>query len=68
MSTYTGQIFQAYRLYSDYEGAFTEGVIATDGGNYTAMSAAIQVISSFQCKGATLLNHPGSSVISYRCA
>ena len=44
MSSYTGHIFQAYRLYSDHEGAFTEGVIATKGGNYTAMSAAIQVI------------------------
>lgn len=43
MSAYTGQLFQAYRLYSDFEGAFTEGVIATEGGNYSVMSAAIQV-------------------------
>ena len=41
MSIYTGQAYQAHRLYSDYEGAFTEGVIPTEGGNYTVMSAAI---------------------------
>jgi hypothetical protein len=43
LSAYTGNVFQAFRLYSDFEGAFTEGTVATASGNFAAMSAAIPV-------------------------
>jgi hypothetical protein len=45
MSAYTGDIFQADRLYSDFEGAFTEGILASGDGNYSSMSASVQVSS-----------------------
>lgn len=45
LSIYTGEVFQAYRLYSDFDGAFTEGVIASNGANYSTMSASIEVIN-----------------------
>ena len=41
MSASTGNVFQAYRLYSDVQGAFTEGVIADGDGTYSTLSAAI---------------------------
>ncbi|KAL3418189.1 glutamyl-tRNA amidotransferase [Phlyctema vagabunda] len=46
LSIYTGDIFQAYRLYSDVDGAFTEGVIANKDGNYSTLSASIQGVQS----------------------
>jgi hypothetical protein len=45
LSVYTGEVFQAFRLYSDFDGAFTEGVIASKSGNYSTMSASIEVNS-----------------------
>ncbi|CAG8974786.1 hypothetical protein HYALB_00000398 [Hymenoscyphus albidus] len=41
VSAYTGDVFQAFRLYSDYEGAFTEGIIGHASGNFSALSAAV---------------------------
>lgn len=41
MSASTGKIFQAYRLYSDVQGAFTEGVIGNGDGTYSPISAAV---------------------------
>jgi hypothetical protein len=43
LSPSTGKVFQAYLLYSDVQGAFTQGIIATSDGNYTSLSAAVQV-------------------------
>jgi len=43
LSTTTGEVFQAFRLYSDVQGAFTEGLIADGDGNYSVLSAAIPV-------------------------
>jgi hypothetical protein len=43
LHAYTGDIFQAWRLYSDVDGAFTEGVILGSDGNYSTMSASIEV-------------------------
>jgi hypothetical protein len=41
MSSTTGEIFQAYRLYSDVQGAFTEGLKPNSDGSYSILSAAI---------------------------
>jgi hypothetical protein len=41
MSASTGNVYQAYRLFSDVQGAFTEGVIADGDGTYSTLSAAI---------------------------
>jgi hypothetical protein len=41
MSPLTGEIFQAYRLYSDVQGAFTDGLISNTDGTYSILSAAI---------------------------
>ena len=43
LSAYTGDVYQAYRLYSDYEGAFTEGTIDRTNGNFSTLSASIPV-------------------------
>lgn len=45
VSTYTGDIYQAYRLYSNYEGAFTEGMITNADGNFSTLAASIPVSS-----------------------
>lgn len=41
MSPISGEVFQAYRLYSDVQGAFTSGLIANGDGTYSTLSAAI---------------------------
>jgi len=41
MSASTGEVFQAYRLYSDVQGAFTEGLKSNTDGSYSILSAAI---------------------------
>jgi len=41
MSASTGEVFQAFRLFSDVNGAFTEGTIANGDGTYSPLSAAI---------------------------
>ncbi|KAH8816954.1 putative Glutamyl-tRNA amidotransferase subunit A [Xylogone sp. PMI_703] len=41
MSPISGEVFQAYRLYSDVQGAFTSGIIANGDGTYSTLSAAI---------------------------
>jgi Asp-tRNA(Asn)/Glu-tRNA(Gln) amidotransferase A subunit family amidase len=41
MSAETGEVAQAYRLYSDFQGAFTEGLIAKSDGNFAAFPAFI---------------------------
>lgn len=39
VSQSTGMVYQAYRLYSDFAGAFTEGLMKMPDGNYTYLSA-----------------------------
>ncbi|KAG0650464.1 Scytalone deHydratase Arp1 [Hyphodiscus hymeniophilus] len=41
MSALTGELFQAYRLYSDIQGAFTDGLIPSLNGDYSILSAAV---------------------------
>lgn len=41
MSARTGNVYQAYRLYSDEAGAFTEGLKPNPDGSYSVLSAAI---------------------------
>jgi hypothetical protein len=41
MSPRTGNVYQAYRLYSDVQGAFTEGLKPNTDGSYSVLSAAI---------------------------
>ena len=41
MSARTGNVYQAYRLYSDENGAFTEGLKPNPDGSYSVLSAAI---------------------------
>lgn len=41
LSPSTGDVYQAYRLYSDVNGAFTEGTISIGDGTYATLSAAI---------------------------
>ncbi|KAF8847583.1 putative Glutamyl-tRNA amidotransferase subunit A [Acephala macrosclerotiorum] len=41
MSASTGEVYQAYRLYSDVQGAFTESLIPTTDGSFSVLSAAI---------------------------
>jgi hypothetical protein len=41
MSATTGEVFQAFLLYSDVQGAFTSGVRATPDGTYTVLDAAL---------------------------
>lgn len=37
----TGQVYQAWRLYSDFAGAFTESVIANPDGSFGVLSAGL---------------------------
>jgi hypothetical protein len=41
MSSSSGEVFQAYRLYSDVQGAFTEGLEPNTDGTFSILSAAI---------------------------
>lgn len=41
MEKSSGDIHEAWRLYSDVQGAFTEGLIAVEDGNYSVLPAAI---------------------------
>ncbi|RDW64697.1 putative glutamyl-tRNA amidotransferase subunit A [Coleophoma cylindrospora] len=41
LSVSTGEVYQAYRLYSDIQGAFTEGVVENGDGTFDVLSAAI---------------------------
>jgi hypothetical protein len=41
MSPLTGEVFQAYRLYSDVQGAFTDGLKPNTDGSYSILSAAV---------------------------
>lgn len=41
LSTATGDVYQAYRLYSDVQSAFTEGVYENPDGTYSPLSAAL---------------------------
>lgn len=43
VSVTTGNVFQAYRLYSDVQGAFTEGLIANSDGTFDVLPAAVPV-------------------------
>lgn len=42
MSASIGEVYQAYRLYSDVQGAFTEGLIPNTDGTFSVLSAAVQ--------------------------
>ncbi|KAL2845505.1 amidase signature domain-containing protein [Aspergillus pseudoustus] len=46
MSPVTGDVFEAYLLYSDVMGSFTEGLVASGDGAYTSLSAALQGVTS----------------------
>ena len=46
LSTTSGAVFQAYRLYSDFAGAFTQPLIPSTDGTYAALPAAIPGIAS----------------------
>ena len=46
MSASTGDIYMAYRLYSDFVGSFTESVFATPDGNFRPLSAAVEGTAS----------------------
>lgn len=46
MSAISGDVYMAYRLYSDFAGSFTEALLATPEGNFTTLSAAIQGTAS----------------------
>lgn len=37
----SGEVYQVYRLYSDVQGAFTEGTIANPDGSYSVLNAAV---------------------------
>ncbi|KAH8593761.1 putative Glutamyl-tRNA amidotransferase subunit A [Bisporella sp. PMI_857] len=41
MSASTGDVYQAFRLYSDVQSAFTEGTIANTDGTYSPLTAAV---------------------------
>ena len=41
MSSKTGEVYQAYRLYSDVQGAFTDGLKPNSDGTYSILSAAV---------------------------
>jgi hypothetical protein len=55
VSQSTGMVYQAYRLYSDFAGAFTEGLMATPDGNYTYLSASIPGTASLTVGVPSLL-------------
>ena len=42
----SGQLYQAYRLYSDFEGAFTQPLIPSSNGSFAALPASITGIQS----------------------
>lgn len=66
LSVYTGDVFEAYRLYSDYEGAFTEGTIDGAGENLTTLSASIPVRDpSLNSNFTTADMHSGGSISDY---
>lgn len=46
MSATSGDVYMAYRLYSDFGGSFTQALFASPGGNFTTLSAAIQGTAS----------------------
>ncbi|KAG4443865.1 hypothetical protein IFR05_000631 [Cadophora sp. M221] len=46
LHAYSGDVYQAWRLYSDYDGAFTEGTIALADGNFSTLSASIAGVQS----------------------
>ena len=46
MSVSTGEVFQAYRVYSDVQGAFTEGLKANPDGTFSTLEAALPGVQS----------------------
>ncbi|KAG4431241.1 hypothetical protein IFR05_013282 [Cadophora sp. M221] len=46
MSTSTGEIYRAYRLYSDVQGAFTEGLKLNSDGKFSVLSASVSGVQS----------------------
>jgi len=46
MSTSTGEVYQAYRLYSDVQGAFTEGLKPNTDGTFSVLSASVSGVQS----------------------
>jgi hypothetical protein len=61
MSAATGDIYMAYRLYSDFAGSFTESLFATPTGNFTTLSAAIEGTASLTIGVPSRLYHTPSS-------
>lgn len=54
ISPRTGDIFKAFRLYSDHQLAFTEGTVSDEMGGFVSLPAATEVI-----------HHPVATQISY---
>ncbi|KAI5305752.1 hypothetical protein KEM56_003431 [Ascosphaera pollenicola] len=46
ISPSTGEVYEAYRLYSDVQGAFTEGIVAADDNTYSILEASIPGVQS----------------------
>lgn len=46
MSPMTGEVYQAYRLYSDVQGAFTEGLKPNGDGSYSVLGAALSGVQT----------------------
>ncbi|KAI9726019.1 MAG: hypothetical protein M1834_009430 [Cirrosporium novae-zelandiae] len=63
LSTSTGSLYQAYRLYSDVQAAFTEGLIAISNGSYTVLPAAIPGIQSPTIGVPSRLYYPKSNAL-----
>ncbi|KAK1982199.1 amidase signature domain-containing protein [Colletotrichum cereale] len=41
LDTYTGDVYQAFRLYDDFAGAFSESLLQTPGGTFQTLSAQV---------------------------
>lgn len=41
LSTTNGEVYQAFRLYSDVQDAFTQGIVPNPDGTYSPISAAV---------------------------
>jgi hypothetical protein len=46
MSTKSGSVYQAYRLYTDVQGAFTEGLKPNTDGTFSVLSSAVSGVQS----------------------
>jgi Amidase len=61
MAATSGDVHMAYRLYSDFAGAFTESLFALPEGNFTTLSAAIPGTESLTIGVPSRLYHTPSA-------